>query len=167
LSARIFTKATTESQQRRVAEVLGAFDPRLAIPKAFESNDSNLQPAVRVETTISRIRRDAGLSRYVKSLYDYECQICGLTIHLPGGSRYAEGHHVRPLGEPDRGYDVVQNIICLCPNHHVQCDLGVIKIDRDHLRIAADHDLNLMYIEYHNNEIYGRIRRFRPDVVDD
>jgi predicted restriction endonuclease len=108
-----------------------------------------------VETTISRIVRDTHLAKRVKELHNHECQICGHTIILADGSRYAEGHHVQPLGAPHDGPDVLDNIVCLCPNHHAACDLGAIRLALDELRPAHGHKVGQQYIEYHNSAIYG------------
>src|SRR5690606_26268428 len=49
-----------------------------------------------VTTTISRIIRDTNMSREIKALHHSRCQICGETINLPDGRRYAEAHHIIP-----------------------------------------------------------------------
>jgi hypothetical protein len=114
--------------------------------------DLEAPPAGRVKTTISRIIRDTQLANRVKVLHDYECQICGETMVLHDGSRYAEGHHIRPLGSPHDGPDVVENIICLCPNHHAACDLGAILLVD--LRTRREHHIGQQYIDYHNQKLY-------------
>ena len=47
---------------------------------------------------------------------------------MPTG-RYAEGAHIRPLGYPHDGPDVLGNVLCLCPNDHVRFDYGAIWLD--------------------------------------
>src|SRR5690606_19162445 len=76
----------------------------------------------RIETKIQRIIRDTALSKKVKALHNYKCQLCGTTIELPNGQRYAEAHHIKPLGSPHDGPDIMGNLICLCPNHHAMLD---------------------------------------------
>ena len=110
-------------------------------------------PPARVETTISRIVRDTELANRIKALHNFECQICGHSIILADGSRYSEAHHVQPLGKPHNGPDAVENIICLCPNHHAACDLGAIRLDATSLRPAPGHGVGQQYIEYHNQTI--------------
>lgn len=121
---------------------------------APQAHDLEAPSPARVHTTVSRIVRDTQLSNSVKVLHSYECQICGHTILLADGSRYAEGHHVQPLGIPHNGPDVIENIICLCPNHHAACDLGAIRLDPAELRQAAGHCVSQQYIDYHNHTIY-------------
>jgi len=97
--------------------------------------------------------------RRIKGLYDYRCQMCGIRLEGLAGP-YAEAAHVRPLGAPHRGPDTADNILCLCPNHHVLFDHGGVaigeglsldgvegrlyvdpqhQIGEDHLRYRRDH----------------------------
>ncbi|WP_255453183.1 HNH endonuclease [Cryobacterium sp. TMB3-1-2] len=75
-------------------------------------------------TFVSRRIRDSQLARDVKKLYDYQCQVCEHAVPTSSNVFYAEGAHVRPLGRPHFGHDALSNILCLCPNHHTQFDLG-------------------------------------------
>jgi len=89
-------------------------------------------------TTVSRRIRDSAAARWVKRLYDDCCQICGTRIVGSQGRSYSEGAHVRPLGRPHLGPDNEANLLCLCPNHHTQLDMGGIVITDDHRVVAAD-----------------------------
>jgi putative restriction endonuclease len=110
--------------------------------------------------TVQRLVRNTAITEWVKELYDFTCQICGTRLETPAGP-YAEGAHVRPMGRPHDGPDSVDNVICLCPNHHVLFDRGVIGIDRDRVfvdrvsgkRFGAlawhrDHQLDLAHARY-------------------
>ena len=119
----------------------------------------NSTPAQRVETTFQRIVRNTAISREVKELYDYTCQMCGIQIKLPSGQYYAEACHIKPLscGGPDN----LANVICLCPNCHIQFDRGAIYVDKDlriinriqhtnttnRLNVIAEHKLNYEHFE--------------------
>ncbi len=115
-----------------------------------------VQPPQRREVTSSRIVRDTGASRQVKELHDYRCQVCGTRLESAGGP-YAEGAHIRPLGRPHDGPDIRENILCLCPNHHVLFDLGGFSIGDDlrlvgmegTLRTAVDHRIDVECLRYH------------------
>jgi predicted restriction endonuclease len=109
--------------------------------------------------TTYRILRDTAVARQLKADHECRCQICGITIELPDGTRYAEAHHVRPLGSPHDGPDVRENMVVLCPNHHAMCDYGVIRLSVDTLRRIADHIVDPAFIAYHNDRVY------RPVVV--
>ena len=122
-----------------------------------QAHDLEVPPAAREQTTVSRIIRDNKLSRRVKSLHEHKCQIltCEYTLLLADGSRYAEGHHIQPLGEPYNGPDVPENILCLCPNHHAAYDLGAIRLRATDLRQVAGHEVSQKFLDYHNQRIYG------------
>lgn len=91
-------------------------------------------------TTVSRRIRDTALSRKVKEVYSHKCQVCDSSMLGVGGRRYSEGAHVRPLGMPHFGSDTIDNILCLCPNHHTELDLGGIVIFDD-LTLARTSDM--------------------------
>lgn len=117
---------------------------------------SDLSVPDRIETTVYRILRDTDLARQVKRMHNFECQICGHTIHLPDRSRYAEAHHIQPLGGEHKGCDDITNIMCVCPNHHAELDYGVIQITLSTLRQAKGHSIASKFVEYHNKKIYNR-----------
>lgn len=109
------------------------------------------------EGTILRIIRDTKIARDIKELYNYECQVCGHAVPTLSG-RYAEGAHIKPLGRPHDGDDSTDNLICLCPNHHVMLDRGSFSIDDDlallgalagKLTLNQKHILNKVNLQYH------------------
>lgn len=108
----------------------------------------------RIQTTIYRILRDTELTRRIKSLHAYQCQICGETIELANGDCYAEAHHIKPLGAPHNGPDIAENIVCVCPNHHVQLDYGSIELEKSKLRLNPNHEIGEEYLSYHNEKIF-------------
>lgn len=110
----------------------------------------------------SRRIRDTELTRKVKAMYDHSCQVCDLAIPGFGKREYAEGAHVKPLGRPHLGADDLGNILCLCPNHHTQLDIGGMVILDDftvaktdnlsafaELRFRKDHRVELENVRYH------------------
>ena len=118
------------------------------------------------EVTVLRVIRNTAMAREVKVLHNYTCQVCELRIETPVGP-YAEGAHIKPLGAPHRGPDTLDNLLCLCPNHHLLFDLGAIMIADDmsligtagRLRTATKHRINVDYLRYHRS-------RYAPDTVD-
>ncbi len=112
--------------------------------------------APRQETRTLRIIRDTEQARRIKALYDYRCQMCGVRLESPAGP-YAEAAHIRPLGAPHNGPDSADNILCLCPNHHVLFDYGSIAIDDDftllgtegHLVVHPQHRISREHLRYH------------------
>jgi putative restriction endonuclease len=86
-----------------------------------EEEQKEFKIAKRIETTTLRIVRDTQQTRRIKKMYDYRCQICGIRLEGSAGP-YAEAAHIRPLGTPHNGSDSPDNLLCLCPNHHVLFD---------------------------------------------
>jgi putative restriction endonuclease len=56
--------------------------------------------------TATAVERQRAVSAWAKNLYSDECQLCGITLTVPGGTSSA-GAHIRPLGGSARwtGYD--------------------------------------------------------------
>ena len=111
------------------------------------------EPAPRMKVDVYRILRDTALARRIKQLHNFECQICGVSLDLGNGGKYAESHHLKPLGKPHFGPDIEENIFCVCPNHHALLDYGAITIDRNNLIGLNIHNLADEYLEYHNQQI--------------
>ena len=60
--------------------------------------------------------RDPVLAESLKSVYDHRCQVCGMNFRIKYDEPFAETHHIQPLSE--RGFDIGENIVVVCPNHH-------------------------------------------------
>jgi len=113
----------------------------------------------RQKGTILRLVRDTKISRDIKRLYKFKCQVCGIAIKAKNGL-YAEGAHIKPLGNPHNGDDNTDNLLCLCPNHHVMFDKGVFSI-KDNLELIGEesgklflhksHIININNIRYHRS----------------
>ncbi|OSY87162.1 hypothetical protein WH52_12920 [Tenacibaculum holothuriorum] len=120
----------------------------------------------RVPTQIQRIIRNTNLSRKIKEMYRYKCQVCDIQIETSSGY-YAEASHIKPLGTPHNGPDSLDNLLCLCPNHHVMFDFGgfsimenfeILGIDAK-LTIHKDHTINPKYTKYHFEHFYSEQNR--------
>lgn len=120
----------------------------------------------RLETTVQRIIRDTVLSRRIKEMYKYKCQVCNVTIETSSGL-YAEAAHIKPLGAPHNGPDLIENLLCLCPNHHVMFDFGGFSIlenydligEKGFLTIKKGHNLNQEFLKYHLDHFYDEKNR--------
>jgi putative restriction endonuclease len=115
----------------------------------------------RRETTTSQVVRDRQVAESVKALYGHECQVCGFRLPTVHGYR-SDAAHVRGLGTPHNGRDILANLLCLCPHHHIQFDTFTIYIDDDHvvrmatdkseigkLNLHPDHHLDMAHVAYH------------------
>jgi len=152
-------KAVDIDEDETTEPVLSLTDETTGIPR-------------RQQSVINRIIRDSALSRFLKSLYDYRCQICKFSFKLPSGTRYAESHHVRPLGRKHGGIDKETNMMVLCPNHHAMMDFGVVAIDPDKLVVISilavtryegktlqlqNHPIHKEFLEYHLENIFNKV----------
>jgi putative restriction endonuclease len=137
-----------------------------------------LEPQSRVEpdptfatAAVTRRIRDSVMARQLKRLYDYSCQVCDTRVPAIDGRAYAEGAHVRPLGRPHLGADTATNLLCLCPNHHAQLDVGGMVIndklvvvetagmtDVAELRWRKKHKLDIQNARYHRELWLPRAR---------
>lgn len=123
-----------------------------------------MNPGQRTVTVQRRVRITA-IAKEVKSLHKDTCQMCGKQL-VVGDRTYSEGAHIKALGGPHDGPDVKDNILCLCPNCHVQFDLGAVVIQDDfkivrngvvdgELRRRPDHKINLDYV-IHHRQAHGK-----------
>jgi hypothetical protein len=110
----------------------------------------------RQKVVVERVVRNSAVVAKVKRCHDHRCQVCDIRLETPAGP-YAEGAHVRPLSSPHNGPDVVGNVLCLCPNHHVLFDAGAFTV-RDDLRLIGmsgtlrtvpTHRLDKKQLRYH------------------
>ena len=115
----------------------------------------------RRETLTSQIIRNPQNAIHVKKLHEYMCQFCKEKIVTPSGP-YSEGAHIKPLGRPHNGPDMVDNLLCLCPNCHLKLDKFVVHIGEDgvslfdtasgekitEINLIEKHDINPENIEY-------------------
>lgn len=122
-----------------------------------------MQPS-RVSVTVQRIVRDTRLGKQIKEMYNHQCQVCGMQLVGSSGP-YAEAAHIRPLGTPHNGPDSLDNLLCLCPNHHVLLDFGGFTILDDFalhgcagtLMLKPEHHINLAHLHYRRVHFYNRI----------
>jgi len=127
------------------------------IHNVIVSEDEN-KVALRIQATYERIVRDTKIANEVKEKHQNICQICGVQLKVGGNQYYSEGAHIRPLGKPHDGPDIASNILCLCPNCHVQFDRYQISINPESLEILGkngklktiiEHKIDSIFIKYH------------------
>ena len=114
----------------------------------------------RKAVTASSIQRSADVSRWVKQVYNDTCQVCGTRLQIPGKGA-SDAAHIRGLGSPHNGPDIIENILCLCPNHHRTFDSGAWALTDDFkvkdlltgqdlgsIHLHASHRLSLDCVRY-------------------
>jgi putative restriction endonuclease len=112
----------------------------------------------RPATAMERMR---AVSAWVKNVYSDECQLCGTTLTVPGGTASA-GAHIRPLGGLHAGPDTTDNVLCLCHNCHYLFDNGGVVVGDDlgihvygeegvqrRLRVDGRHKVARRHLHYH------------------
>lgn len=138
------------------AELLDSFTPG-EVSRALVRGEA--LPPLRRRSMVNRRVRNAEVADSVKRLYDNTCQICGTQLKTAAGT-YAEAAHIKPLGIPHEGPDVLENLLCLCPNCHKEfdghavtvdgsgkvCEFGQYKAD---LFVHPQHRLDMSYLAYH------------------
>lgn len=151
---------TARISKYRLVKAQEFSDTAQELDDATKNHDSSAKPR-RKSSIVLRIVRDTELSRRVKEFYNYRCQICGIRLEGMAGP-YAEAAHIRPLGTPHDGPDALDNILCLCPNHHILFDLGGVAIQSDFtllgepgvLKVHRNHNINIKYLEYHRSRYF-------------
>lgn len=107
---------------------------------------------------LNSIVRDQGLSKTIKEMYSYKCQVCGTRLEAED-AWYAESAHIRPLGGLHNGPDTIENMLCLCPNHHKLFDMGGFYIEDNFeipklgrvLFVTEGHNVDNESIRYHRD----------------
>ena len=143
---------------------LASQDQTIIVPKLIMETPGEYITAPRQTLNILRIVRDTEQARKIKMLYDYSCQVCQVRLEGSAGP-YAEAAHIRPLGTPHNGPDTADNLLCLCPNHHVLFDYGGFAISDDwsllgiegSLQLDKAHMINLDHVHYHRAHYYRNI----------
>lgn len=116
------------------------------------------EPGSKASWTV-RIIRDTAVSKKLKEMYGFKCQVCNANLVTPIGP-YAEAAHIKPLGKPHNGPDTPDNVLCLCPNHHVLFDTRAFTIQNDlsflgmegKLSVHPNHMINQSHLEYHRSQ---------------
>ncbi|MCB2313232.1 EVE domain-containing protein [Clostridium tagluense] len=171
-------------QHEEYSKILFELRKKNTIPDEFEINSTNITKDAfldklnqnvqdeqiknlddspdRKETTVSRVIRDSELTKTLKKQHNHKCQICGEALALGKGIYYSEGHHIKPLGKPHNGPDIAENIIILCPNHHVLCDYFAIDLKPQYFEQNDLHAIVEEYIDYHNRIFKERRKNEEP-----
>lgn len=134
--------------------------------RILQETPEEYEKTKRIMTTVQRIIRDTKLSRKIKQLYNYKCQVCNKAIETSSGL-YAEAAHIKPLGAPHNGPDSIENLLCLCPNHHVMFDYGGFAVlddfsligEKGVLKVKPNHNINKEFLKYHLDHFYDEKNR--------
>ena len=107
--------------------------------------------------------RNSAESRKGIHLSGDRCVVCGWNKKNVKGEILVEGAHVRKGDfKLTADYDKEDNIIALCPNHHVEFDCGNIAIDPDRkvcLHINKDDEVA-------NKKLIGKVDHIQRGYFD-
>ncbi len=115
-----------------------------------EDKDDNEESTIRVIREIEIILRKKNLVDKIKKLYYNTCQLCETQVVIGENKYYSEVHHIIPLGKPHNGVDSLENMVCVCPNCHIELDFKAIPLNEDMLK-QTRHTISSKSIEYHNS----------------
>ncbi len=110
-----------------------------------------------------RPQADSSAVRKLKQWYQDRCQICSTVLVLPlPRHRSSEAAHIR--AREDGGPDVVENLLCLCPNCHTRFDAGALVLADDlvildtvtgkpgqKITLHRWHFIDLQYVRHHRH----------------
>ena len=130
---------------------------------------TSYERAPRSEVTYEKIKRIRENTKKIKMMYDYKCQVCETKLDVPSGDPISIGAHIKGVGRPSNGPDVVENMLCLCPNHHAQFDRYSFYIDPVTYEIRGlnlyetkklltheKHFIDKQFLQYHFEEYQRR-----------
>lgn len=133
----------------------------IATDGPFVEGEQGAEAPDRKAYQVQRIVRSSAIVDQLKKDYDHTCQVCQVRLETQVGG-YSEGAHIKPLGNPHKGPDTRENLLCLCANCHVQFDKGAFVIDEDlqvrwlvaerpstPLVVSKKHVLSADCLEYH------------------
>lgn len=123
-------------------------------------------PAAR-GTYRSQPQTDSSAVRKLKQWYQDRCQKCTEILVLPPPRhRYSEAAHIR--AREDGGPDIVENLLCLCPNCHTLFDAGAWVLTDDlkirdmvtgklekKITLHRWHFIDLQYVRHHRHRWTG------------
>ncbi|WBB63975.1 hypothetical protein O7599_16290 [Streptomyces sp. WMMC500] len=110
-----------------------------------------------------RIVHDSQTADMVKKQNDHTCQVCRTRLTVsPDGTPYSEAVHIHEVGEPHRGPDKPENMLCLCPNCRVKFERGALHLTDSfqvvnsltgsiisNLRQTEGHRIGIEYVRHH------------------
>lgn len=103
------------------------------------------------------MRRDKRERNYGILLSGNCCVICGWDKKDRNGKLLVVGAHVMGLATA-QGYDHSNNIIALCPNHHIEFDVGNLTIDYLNKKIISFDGKD----ELHLQKLVGSVEHIFP-----
>jgi hypothetical protein len=149
----------------------GGNTPPPSPPIDWKDDDAETIAAVlrRIKEVQAQIRNSRHV-RQLKALYNDACAFCGkqVVVGVFPDRYYSEAAHIKPVGAPHNGPDRTDNMLILCPEHHLQFDRGILRIrhrggafvvvskvrgdavDNSTIAFLAPHVIDPAYVDWHH-----------------
>ena len=100
------------------SEILTPERDELSLENLFELPKLTDNETAMIENyRLPKVRKlNRGIGNYLKKLYNFQCQICGLNIGASYGVNVVECHHINYFVESLN--NDAENLLIVCPNHH-------------------------------------------------
>lgn len=118
-------KDVTEEDKYNFGDSKGGIE---ALNKFYEKVD------IKKKEKIIKIVERGRIASEFKKYIGFKCQICealnlnSYSFKKKNGEYYVEAHHIIPVNEIDNTKLSVDNLICVCPNHHRQIHYGNVEL---------------------------------------
>jgi len=110
-------------EQEELREIYSQTDKEELISELLKLKSTD---PVSIEVKHKTYKRNNKTIAQLKLLRDFKCQICSTKIPIKNNKFYIEAAHIVPKCE--KGPELPENILILCPNHHKEFDFGDKKI---------------------------------------
>ncbi len=117
---------TRELQEQRLEQAVEEAKADLDVLEARIRASRRLSQPRSGTTTTTVFNRDPNIIAYAKGRAGYRCEVPGCDVPVffkADGEPYVEVHHIHTLA--DGGEDIIDNVACLCPNHHREIHFGI------------------------------------------
>ena len=125
---------TRELQDERLERAVEEAKADLDSLEARIRSGQNLGKPRSGTTTTTVFNRDPNIIAYAKQRAGFQCEVPGCEVPIflkPDGEPYVEVHHIHMLAEG--GADTIDNVACLCPNHHREIHFGIQRSELEGL----------------------------------
>jgi hypothetical protein len=118
----------TPKWRKAVGEAVAFFEQLLPlVQEDILSADSGGRGFTEAQHLVTRKESSSRHRVELMRAYAFRCQVCNERLLLPSGQCYLEAHHICPRAHRE-SEDARENVLVLCPNHHLEFDRKAIAI---------------------------------------
>lgn len=118
-------------EQEELREIYSSIDKQALINELLKLKSTD---PVSIEIKHKSYKRNNKTIAQLKIIRDFKCQICDIKIPIKNKKFYIEAAHISPKCE--KGPELPENILILCPNHHKEFDFSnkrIIEHSKKHM----------------------------------